>query len=109
MWIFIHIFNGFSLWYLVSTSYAGYTESPLVTTLHDTIYPTRMIPFPAVTICSNNRISRVQAEEFAGQLSANDPDKRDKDYFLKQIIYLGRVYDFETDNEHLMTAFQQFF
>lgn len=109
MWVFIHIFNAFALWYLVTTCYESFSESPLVTTLHDTIYPTRMIPFPAVSVCSNNRISRVEAEKFAAQLSSNDPDNKDAEYFLKQIIYFGRVYDFETDNEHLMTAFQQFF
>lgn len=27
---------------------------------------------------------------------------------MKEIIFLGRVYEFETDNEHLVTAFQQF-
>lgn len=32
---------------------------------------------------------------------------KDADDYLKDIEFLGRVYDYEIENEHLMTAFQQ--
>lgn len=35
------------------------------------------------------------------------PDRNDT-YYLNEIIYLGRIYDYETENEHLVSAFQQF-
>lgn len=40
--------------------------------------------------------------------SERDPQDRNVSFFLDEIIYLGRIYDFETENEHLVTAFQQF-
>jgi acid-sensing ion channel, other len=108
MWACIQLFGAYSLYYLITTSYQGFVANPLVTTLHDTIYPVKFIPFPAVTVCSNNRISKKEATKFAKELSLIDPEKRDEEFFLNQIKFLGRAYDFETENEHLMTAFQQF-
>lgn len=32
---------------------------------------------------------------------------KDDDGYLKDLIYLSRMYDFEVENEHLMTGFQQ--
>jgi len=40
--------------------------------------------------------------------SEKDDGDRDEFYFLKELLYLGRIYDYETENEHLVTAFQQF-
>jgi hypothetical protein len=33
---------------------------------------------------------------------------KDDDDYLKDLLFMGRVYDYEIENEHLMTAFQQF-
>ncbi|CRK91610.1 CLUMA_CG005264, isoform A [Clunio marinus] len=108
MWFCIHVF-GLSSWiFFTTTLFANFTRNPLITTLYDTVYPVKNIPFPAVTICSKNRISREQAEIYAKELSLKDPQGRSEFYFLRELIYLGRIYDFETENEHLVTAFQQF-
>lgn len=40
--------------------------------------------------------------------STKDALGRSEDYFIKEIIYLGRIFHYETENEHLVTAFQQF-
>lgn len=48
-----------------------------------------------------NRISLVHR-------SQKDPLDRSLAYYLNEIIYLGRIYDFETENEHLVSAYQQF-
>ena len=32
---------------------------------------------------------------------------KDEDGYLKDLMYLGRIYDFEVENEHFMTQFQQ--
>jgi amiloride-sensitive sodium channel len=68
MWFFIHIFDACALIFFTTTIWEDFTENPLVTTLHDTIYPVKNIPFPAVSICSNNRISRREAEKLAKEL-----------------------------------------
>lgn len=33
---------------------------------------------------------------------------RSEAYFIKEMIYLGRIFHYDTENEHLVTAFQQF-
>lgn len=33
---------------------------------------------------------------------------KDDDGYLKDIEFIGRIYDYEVENEHLMTTFQQF-
>lgn len=68
MWILLHSFNTFCFIYVAITAYNDFTTNPLVTTLHDTIYPIKEIPFPAVSLCSNNRISKRAAVEFANEL-----------------------------------------
>lgn len=72
MWFLIHCFGAGALLFFVVTAYKGFTENPLVTTLHDTIYPVEKIPFPAVSVCSNNRISRRAAMDYAQELYAFD-------------------------------------
>lgn len=56
------------LLFFVTTAWEGYTTNPLVTTLHDTIYPVANVPFPAVSVCNNNRISRRAAVLLAKEL-----------------------------------------
>lgn len=68
MWAIIHIFGACSLIFFTKTIYASFAENPLITTLYDTIYPVGNIPFPAVSICSNNRISKREAIAFAKEL-----------------------------------------
>jgi acid-sensing ion channel, other len=68
MWAVIHFIGACALIFFTTTSFESFTQNPLITTLYDTIYPVKYIPFPAVTICNNNRISRRAAEEFAKEL-----------------------------------------
>lgn len=68
MWIVIHIFGAGSLLFLTTASYESFIQNPLITTLHDTVYPIKNIPFPAVSVCSNNRISRREAVKYAKEL-----------------------------------------
>ena len=56
------------LLFFVTTAWAGYQSNPLVTTLHDTIYPVANVPFPAVSICNSNRISKRAATLLAKEL-----------------------------------------
>jgi hypothetical protein len=44
------------------------------------------------------------------EVSEKDKEKegavKDEEAYLKDILYLGRMYDFEVENEHLMVGFQ---
>lgn len=131
MWFCIHVFDACALIFFTFTIWNDFTTNPLVTTLHDTIYPIENIPFPAVTVCTNNRISRREAIKLAIELweplnseiilnlniflsralndTENDPSgTKDADDYLKEIEFIGRIYDYEVENEHHMTSFQQF-
>lgn len=68
MWGVIHFIGFCSLIFLITESYQSFALNPLITTLYDTVYPIRNIPFPAVTFCSNNRISKREAKNFAAEL-----------------------------------------
>lgn len=68
MWFFIHLINTIGLIIIIVSAYNDFLGNPLVTKLHDTLYPIAKIPFPAVAICNNNRISRNAANKFAKEL-----------------------------------------
>lgn len=68
MWLCIHIFGSGCLIFFTTSIYDSFVLNPLITTLYDTVYPVKNIPFPAVSICSNNRISRREAESLAKEL-----------------------------------------
>jgi amiloride-sensitive sodium channel len=45
-----------------------FDESPMVTTVETTAYPIWNIPFPAVTLCSNNKVYKSAAIKLAENL-----------------------------------------
>lgn len=68
MWIGVHLIGTMSIMFILINAYDTYTSYPLVTSLFDTLYPIKSIPWPAVSVCNNNRISRRAAEEYAAEL-----------------------------------------
>lgn len=46
-------------------AWARFTDNPTITTLESQHYSVFGLDFPAVGICSNNKISRARAEEYA--------------------------------------------
>lgn len=68
MWIIIHMVGASFLGVIIYRAWEDFTISPLVTTLHDTLYPSSEVPFPAVAICNNNRISKRAAIKYAEYL-----------------------------------------
>ncbi|KAL9694283.1 hypothetical protein quinque_013568 [Culex quinquefasciatus] len=108
MWFFILVIEAAVLAAILNTAWIGFTSSPLITTLHDTLYPVQNVPFPAISLCNNNRISRAAAVRYAEVLARKDPDGRNVSYFLEQVRLLGKLYDFDYENLHQMTQFQEF-
>lgn len=108
MWFFILVIEAAVLAAILNTAWIGFTSSPLITTLHDTLYPVQNVPFPAISLCNNNRISRTAAVRYAEVLARKDPDGRNVSYFLEQVRLLGKLYDFDFENLHQMTQFQEF-
>lgn len=49
-------------------AWGRFTDNPTITTLESQQYSVLDIPFPAVAICSNNKISRSAADQYAQYL-----------------------------------------
>uniref|UniRef100_A0A182Q1S7 Pickpocket n=1 Tax=Anopheles farauti TaxID=69004 RepID=A0A182Q1S7_9DIPT len=107
-WLLMLILEAATLVAIIISAWGKFTANPLITTLHDTIYPIELVPFPAIALCNNNRISRAAAHRYARQLADKDTERRNVSYFLDQIALLGRLYDFDYENLHQMTRFQEF-
>ncbi|XP_065089501.1 pickpocket protein 28 [Ochlerotatus camptorhynchus] len=108
MWLLILIVETCALVAILNSAWDSFTSNPLITTLHDTLYPIKNVPFPAISLCNNNRISRSAATSYAEELARKDPEKRNASYFLDRVRQLGKLYDFDYENLHLMTQFQEF-
>ncbi|XP_053669889.1 pickpocket protein 28-like [Anopheles nili] len=107
-WLLVLILEAATLVAIIISAWSKFTANPLITTLYDTIYPIELVPFPAVSLCSNNRISRTAAYRYARQLAERDTERRNVSYFLEQIVLLGKLYDYDHENLHQMTKFQEF-
>ncbi|XP_035890616.1 pickpocket protein 28-like [Anopheles stephensi] len=107
-WLLMLILEAATLVAIIISAWGKFTANPLITTLHDTIYPIELVPFPAISLCNNNRISRTAAMRYARQLAEKDTERRNVSYFLEQIVLLGKLYDFDYENLHQMTKFQEF-
>lgn len=68
VWIFIVVLALIASIVLLRISWMWNSEYPVVTVIESTHYATWNIPFPAVTVCNINKISKTQALEFAGTL-----------------------------------------
>uniref|UniRef100_A0A182SN75 Pickpocket n=1 Tax=Anopheles maculatus TaxID=74869 RepID=A0A182SN75_9DIPT len=107
-WLLMLILEAATLVAIIISAWGKFTANPLITTLHDTIYPIELVPFPAISLCNNNRISRTAAMRYARQLAEKDTERRNVSFFLEQIVLLGKLYDFDYENLHQMTKFQEF-
>lgn len=65
LWTVIHILAIVFAVYNIHGVYKDFMTSPTVTTIDSTTYPVWNMPFPAVSICSFNRISRKAGTDFA--------------------------------------------
>uniref|UniRef100_A0A182VZD6 Pickpocket n=1 Tax=Anopheles minimus TaxID=112268 RepID=A0A182VZD6_9DIPT len=108
-WLLMLILEAATLVAIIISAWGKFTANPLITTLHDTIYPIELVPFPAISLCNNNRISRSAALRYARQLAVKDTvERRNVSYFLDQIVLLSKLYDFDYENLHQMTKFQEY-
>uniref|UniRef100_A0A182R606 Pickpocket n=1 Tax=Anopheles funestus TaxID=62324 RepID=A0A182R606_ANOFN len=109
-WLLMLILEAATLVAIIISAWGKFTANPLITTLHDTIYPIEHVPFPAISLCNNNRISRSAAVRYARQLAekSDTAERRNASYFLEQIVLLGKLYDFDYENLHQMTKFQEY-
>ncbi|XP_059611801.1 sodium channel protein Nach-like [Phlebotomus argentipes] len=106
-WILIHTIIVVMCAIIGISSWNKFTSNPLVTSLHDTHYPIEKVPFPAVSICNNNRLSKKASLEYAKELAERDPERRDVDYFFEKVRLLGKLHDYDVDGRSDFLAFHE--
>ncbi|XP_011879974.1 PREDICTED: pickpocket protein 28-like [Vollenhovia emeryi] len=77
--------------------WANYSNNPIVTTIY-TSNPIWDVPFPAVTICNNNKVYRPHADLIARNLYTNGFTAEDSDKFFSSLMKLIRPDKISIDN-----------
>lgn len=68
LWVLVHVAGAGGIVFVLLHAYHLYSTNPMVTSLHDTLYPINVVPFPGVAVCNNNRISYRAAITLSEQL-----------------------------------------
>lgn len=68
IWIMVQLVAIVASAIIIAKAWDIYTTNPLLTALYDTLFPIIRVPFPAISICNNNRISLRAAKLFAKEL-----------------------------------------
>ncbi|KAH8335649.1 hypothetical protein KR074_007695 [Drosophila pseudoananassae] len=92
IWLLLHTVTAVSLVVVLSLTWEQFVAQSFVTNLKDPLYPVENVPFPAVSICTNNRISRKAALKYAEELRRSSPITRPVEYYLERLGYLRDFY-----------------
>ncbi|BFF93018.1 sodium channel protein Nach [Drosophila madeirensis] len=92
IWLLLHTATTVSLIVVLSLTWEQFVAQSFVTNLKDPLYPVENVPFPAVSICSNNRISREAAFRYAIELQERSPISRPVEYYLERLMFLREFY-----------------
>ncbi|XP_023301317.1 uncharacterized protein LOC111683476 [Lucilia cuprina] len=68
IWFCLHVTTLAVVITILSYTWDQFVLQYFALNLHDPLYPIENMPFPGVSICSNNRISRQAAERYAYEL-----------------------------------------
>ncbi|XP_063233569.1 sodium channel protein Nach-like [Bacillus rossius redtenbacheri] len=92
MWVTVHIMATWGVSYSILDVWQDYLNAPIFTTVHTTAYPISKISFPAVAVCSNNKISYKRARRLTEQLASSRNVSAEELFNL--IPNMGRMFDF---------------
>ncbi|KAH8278519.1 hypothetical protein KR018_004355 [Drosophila ironensis] len=92
IWLLLHITTTVSLVVVLSLTWEQFVAQSFVTNLKDPLYPVEYVPFPAVSICSNNRMSRKEVLQYAEELRKNSPVARPLEYYLERLKFMREFY-----------------
>ncbi|EDV91045.1 GH16433 [Drosophila grimshawi] len=91
VWLICHIT---ALGFLIAFVWGTYKHAAeeLVTTIYNPSYPVCHVALPAISVCSNNRISKRAVWRYAHELSLKDPRLRNATYFYDELQAFGMFY-----------------
>ncbi|BFF92034.1 pickpocket protein 28 [Drosophila madeirensis] len=109
-WLIFHIT---ALSVLIAFLWGTYTngiQEALVTTMYHPLYPIWKVEFPAISVCSFNRISERAAWHYALELSLKDPRQREVSFFYDQLKDFLSLFYFPNETTDIDRAlrFQSF-
>ncbi|XP_018786778.1 PREDICTED: sodium channel protein Nach [Bactrocera latifrons] len=102
IWLAVHLTTMFTLFTILSLIWEQFVAQYIVINLSNPLYPIEYVPFPSISICSNNRISRQAALAYAKQLSEKDFQGRSVDFFMEHLRFFIQFYqkiDLDVDAE----------
>uniref|UniRef100_A0A1B0G526 Sodium channel protein Nach n=1 Tax=Glossina morsitans morsitans TaxID=37546 RepID=A0A1B0G526_GLOMM len=110
IWLCLHITTFVVMIIILSFTWDYFVAQYFAINLHDPLYPVENIAFPAISICSNNRISYQAAENYAIELSQKDVFNNSKEYFMARITYFSSLYSKygRVNNIEELSNFQMF-
>jgi hypothetical protein len=68
MWGIFHLITLFSAINIVKIAWGRFTDNPTITTLESQHFSIYELPFPALAICPNNKMSNQSVDEYAEYL-----------------------------------------
>ncbi|KAH8294958.1 hypothetical protein KR018_004738, partial [Drosophila ironensis] len=109
---FWFVFHITALSVLIAFLWGTYTneQDALVTTMYHPLYPIWKVEFPAISVCTLNRISRRAAWQYAQELSSKDPKHHNASFFYDKLKAFMYMYYDPTDIKDIDNAliFQSF-
>ncbi|XP_044764367.1 sodium channel protein Nach-like isoform X2 [Coccinella septempunctata] len=108
IWLLIHLTSLSSVIYLNLYMWQMFITDPTIVTLEKFTLPIREVPFPGVSICNINRISKKAAYAMAKEYA--DRSSENLSYIFEDIKFLGKLYDFSFSDqeEESIMRFQKF-
>ncbi|KAH8311971.1 hypothetical protein KR044_008825 [Drosophila immigrans] len=92
IWLALHMTTFLAMVAVLLLTWEQFIAQYFVINLKDPLYPVENVPFPAVSICPNNRLSMQSVTNYALELQNNDPAYREVDYYVEKLKYLSKLY-----------------
>ncbi|XP_052753360.1 sodium channel protein Nach-like [Galleria mellonella] len=90
---------------LIWETFDKYNRAPLVTTQMPEGIPVNSIIFPAIGICTTNRISKRAVDALAKELLKAERNKKYNEQTMLTLLYgLGQLYDLQPVNENIVSS-----
>ncbi|KAI4488109.1 hypothetical protein M0804_004957 [Polistes exclamans] len=93
IWFAAHVTTICILVYFVTDAYSAFVTMPMVTSVESDHYPTNKITFPAIAICSINRISRQSAVKMAKKVYRSNVTNLTMEEILELFEQFGDSYN----------------
>ncbi|XP_014213203.1 sodium channel protein Nach-like [Copidosoma floridanum] len=93
MWVVLHVVMMITLCLIVWDVLQDYRHTPVVTIVDSYHYPSSFLDWPAVSLCSINRISKKATERLAERIKSSNATDLPLDRIVSLLYNLGYLYE----------------